>query len=50
MVIHSLQLAKHFTSEMDRLWYTAELGITPHIQRNIERQRIRCGDGVERDW
>ncbi len=48
MVIHSPQLAKHFTREMDRLWNTAKLGITPHIQRKLERQRIQCGDGVER--
>ena len=46
LVIHSHQLAKHFTREMDRLWETAELGITPHIQRKLDRQRIRCGDGV----
>ena len=49
LVIHSPQLAKQFTREMDRLWDTAELGITPHIQRKLDRQRIRCGDGVERD-
>ena len=48
LVIHSPQLAQHFTREMDRLWDTAELGITPHIQRKLDRQRIRCGDGVER--
>ena len=48
LVIHSPQLAKHFTREMNRLWDTAELGITPHIQRKLDRQRIRCGDGVER--
>ena len=48
LVIHSPQLAKHFTREMDRLWDTAELGITPHIQRKLDRQKIRCGDGVER--
>ena len=48
LVIHSPQLAKHFTREMDRLWNTAELGITPHIQRKLDRQKIRCGDGVER--
>ena len=48
LVIHSPQLAKHFTREMDRLWDNAELGITPHIQRKLDRQRIRCGDGVER--
>ncbi|QNJ12993.1 PLD-like domain protein [Synechococcus sp. A18-46.1] len=49
LVIHSPQLAKHFTREMDRLWNGAELGITPHIQRKLDRQKIRCGDGVERD-
>ena len=48
LVIHSSQLAKHFTREMDRLWDTAELGITPRIQRKLDRQKIRCGDGVER--
>ena len=48
LVIHSPQLAKHFNREMDRLWDTAELGITPHIQRKLERHRIKCGDGVER--
>ena len=48
LVIHSPQLAKHFTREMDRLWDTAKLGITPHLQRKLDRQRIRCGDGVER--
>ena len=48
LVIHSPQLAKHFTREMDRLWDTAELGITPRIQRKLDRKRIRCGDGVER--
>ena len=47
LVIHSHQLAKHFTREMDRLWDTAELGITPRIQRKFDRQRIRCGDGVQ---
>ncbi|WP_413441279.1 phospholipase D-like domain-containing protein [Synechococcus sp. MIT S1220] len=48
LVIHSPKLAAHFTREMDRLWNNAELGITPHIQRKLDRQRIRCGDGVER--
>ena len=46
LVIHSPQLAKHFTREMDRLWGGAELGITPRIQRKLERQNIRCGDEV----
>ena len=48
LVIHSPQLAKRFTREMDRLWDTAELGINPHFQRKLNRQKIRCGDGVLR--
>ena len=48
LIIESPQLAKHFTREMDRLWDTAELGITPHLQRKLDRQRIRCGGGVKR--
>ena len=48
MVIHSPKLAAHFAQEMDRLWESAELGITPHIQRKLDRQRTRCGDGVAR--
>lgn len=48
LVIHSPQLAKHFTREMDRLWESAELGVTPHLQRKLERQKIRCGDGAMR--
>ena len=49
LVIHSPQLAKHFTREMDRLWESAELGITPRIQRKLERQKIRCVDGAKRE-
>ena len=49
LVIHSAKLAAHFTREMDRLWDSAELGITPQLQRKLDRQRIKCGDGVERD-
>ena len=48
LVVHSPQLAKHLTREMYRVWDGAELGITPRIQRRIDRQKIRCGDGVER--
>ena len=47
LVIHSLKLASHFTREMDCLWDGAELGITPHIQRKLDHQLIKCGDGVE---
>ena len=48
LVIESAKLAAHFTREMDRLWRGAELGITPRIQRKIERQRTKCGSGVQR--
>ena len=47
LVIHSPMLAAHFTRELDRLWKTSELGITQHIQQKLDRQWIRCGDGVE---
>ena len=43
LVIHSPLLAKHFTREMDRMWRGAGLGVTPHIQRKLDRQKIRCG-------
>ena len=49
LVIHSPQLAQHFTREMDRLWDTAELGITARMRQKLERQRIRCGDGMQRN-
>ena len=49
LVIHSPQLARHFTREMDRLWDTAELGITARMRQKLERQRIRCGDGMQRN-
>ena len=48
LVIHSPQLAKHFTREMDRMWRSAELGITPRIQRKLKRQHAKCGSGVKR--
>ena len=48
LVIHSPQLPKHLTREKVRLLDEAELGIIPNIQRKLERQRIRCGDGAER--
>ena len=48
LVIRSLQVAAHFTREMDRLWRTADLGITERLRRKLDRQEIRCGDGVER--
>ncbi len=48
LVIHSPMLAAHFTREMNRMWRSAELGITPQIQRKLDRQRFKCGDGTEK--
>ncbi len=31
LLIHSHQLAKHFTREMNRLWRGAELGVPPGL-------------------
>ena len=44
LLIHSPTLAAHFTREMDRLWQGAELGITPRLQRKLERSQRLCGD------
>ena len=46
LVIRSPQVAAHFTREMDRLWRTADLGITERLRRKLERKRQRCGSGV----
>ena len=48
LVIHSPQLAKHFTREMDRLWRGAELGVNSRIRKKLERQRAKCGSGEQR--
>jgi len=48
LVIHSPQLAKHFTREMDRLWRGAELAITTRMRKKLERQRLKCGSGLQR--
>jgi phosphatidylserine/phosphatidylglycerophosphate/cardiolipin synthase-like enzyme len=48
LVIRSPQLAAHFTREMDRLWRTADLGITERLRRKLERNRQRCGSGIQR--
>ena len=48
LAIHSPKLAAHFAREMDCLWESVELGSTPHHQRKLDRQRIRCGGGMER--
>jgi phosphatidylserine/phosphatidylglycerophosphate/cardiolipin synthase-like enzyme len=48
LIIHSPKLAEHFTREMNRMWRSAELGITPQIQRKLDKQRAKCGSGVKR--
>ena len=48
LIIQSPQLAQHFTREMNRLWDSAELVITPYIQQKLDYQKIRCGDGATR--
>ena len=49
LVIHSPTLAAHFTREMDRLWQGAELGITPRLQRKLERNQRLCGKSLITD-
>ena len=48
-MIRSPQVATHFTREMDRLWRSADLGITERLRRKLERKRKRCGSGIQRD-
>ena len=43
LVIHSPKLAAHFTREMNRMWRSAELGITPRMRRKLRRQHAQCG-------
>ena len=50
LVIHSPKLATHSTREMNRMWRSAELGITARIQRKLKRQRAQCGTREIRDW
>jgi phosphatidylserine/phosphatidylglycerophosphate/cardiolipin synthase-like enzyme len=48
LVIHSPKLAAYFTREMNRMWRSAELGITQRIQRKLDQQRAKCGREMER--
>jgi len=43
ILIQTPELAAHFTREMNRMWRSAELGITPRIRKKLERQRAKCG-------
>ncbi len=51
LVIHSPQLSKHFTRQMDRLWDNAELGIRPRLQCKLEHHSMRrwSGEGLRRE-
>ena len=49
LVIHSPELAAHFTREMDRMWRGAELGVSARMRRKLKRQTRKCGSGTERD-
>ncbi|WP_413314450.1 phospholipase D-like domain-containing protein [Prochlorococcus sp. MIT 0703] len=40
LVIHAPLLAKHFTREMNRMWRSAELGITARMQHKLNRQHV----------
>ena len=48
LAIHSPKLAAQLAREMDRLWESAELGITPRIRQKLDWQPAKCGRGVER--
>lgn len=46
--IDSPLLAAHFEAENDRLWRGAQLGITPRLQRALQKQWRLCGSGQAR--
>ena len=48
LIIESPRLAKHFTREMDRLWESAELGVTARMQRILQQRREQCGSRTQR--
>ncbi|MBD2428850.1 phospholipase D-like domain-containing protein [Phormidium sp. FACHB-1136] len=43
LVIRNPTVAAHFQREFDRLYGTAQLGLTPQLQRAIDKQRSQCG-------
>ena len=49
LVIRSPQVAAHFSREIDRLWRSADLGITERLRRKLQRNRQRCGSGIQRE-
>lgn len=43
VIIHSAQLARHFTREIDRLWGGANLGISPGLEKKLHKAERFCG-------
>ena len=46
LVIQHPKVAAAFRREFGRLWKNAELGVTPRLQRLLERDRLRCPETV----
>jgi len=46
LVIHHPKVADAFRREFGRLWQSAELGVTPRLERLLERDRLRCPETV----
>ncbi len=43
LVIRNPTVAAHFQREFDRLYNTAQLGLTPQLQHALDQQRAQCG-------
>ena len=43
VILHSAELARHFTREMERLWGGAILGVSTKLERKIENSIRFCG-------
>lgn len=43
VILHSAELARHFTREMERLWGGAILGVSQKLERKIENSIRFCG-------
>lgn len=43
LVIRNPTVAAHFHREFDRLYRTANLGVTPKLQKKIQQQQQKCG-------
>ena len=46
LVIQHPKVADAFRREFGRLWQNAELGVTPRLERLLERDRLRCPETV----